>query len=198
MSFKDEEEITEEIVRDVTEGVGSTGVRAGIIGEVGISNIFAQPNEGKSFRASAVAQKEAGAPLSIHLPFVKGHCERVIEILEEEGADLKRTIMCHAEFYLDDSMDYTFMLADAGLYIQYDTWGFEWEAPGNGIVYPSDRQRANGIKKLIDHGNLEQVLLSQDVCMKVQSSAFGGNGRAHMLRDCPPLFADAGISEVEI
>ena len=49
-----EDEIYEEIVRDVTTGVGTSGIRSGIIGEVGCSYPLSD-NERKVLRASARA-----------------------------------------------------------------------------------------------------------------------------------------------
>ena len=196
-SNRKEEEITEEIVRDVVVGVGNTGIRAGIIGEIGIEDIEKNRDEEKSLRAAVRAQKETGAPLTIHPPFDR-QCERIIEILEEEGADLERVIMCHSELFYEDTLEYTLMIADAGFYIEYDTWGFEGNWPRAGLVEPSDTQRLKGIEKLIRKGHLDQLLLSQDVCNKVMSMAYGGSGRAHILRDCLTLFNQAGITGEEI
>ena len=60
-----EDDIFEEIVRDITVGVGSTGIRAGIIGEVGCSYPLSD-NERKALRASARAQRATGAAILIH------------------------------------------------------------------------------------------------------------------------------------
>ena len=54
-----EDAIFEEIVRDITVGVGSTGIRSGIIGEVGCSYPLSD-NERKVLRASARAQQGDG------------------------------------------------------------------------------------------------------------------------------------------
>ncbi len=60
-----EDQITEEIVRDIEEGVGNTGICAGLIGEIGCTWPLSD-NERKSLRASAKAQKITGAALNIH------------------------------------------------------------------------------------------------------------------------------------
>jgi len=197
MSEKTVEEIADEIVTDVTKGVGDTGIKAGIIGEIGIDDIEKYPNEEKSLRAAALAQKETGAPLTVHPP-IERQCERIIEILEEEGADLNRVIMCHADMYLDESLEYTLMIADAGIYIGYDCFGLEGSWPIMDLFEPTDTQRVNAIKKLIDNGHLDKVLVSQDVCNKIQATAYGGIGRTHILKNCLPLFRQAGISGEEI
>ena len=198
MSSKTVEDIADEITKDVTTGVGTTGIKAGIIGEIGINNIEDDPNEVKSLRAGITAQKETGAPLTIHPSLFRRECEGIIEILDEEGADMKRVIMSHSELFVDESMDYSFMIADAGLYVEYDTWGLEGNWPDFGLIEPSDTQRLEGMEKLIDNGYLDQILLSQDICMKTLCMAYGGTGYAHILRDCLPLFRKAGISEEEM
>ena len=197
MSDKTEEEIAEEIIRDIKEGVGGTGIKAGIIGEIGISDILKNPNEEKSLRAAIMAQRETGAPLTIHPP-IQRQFERIIEILEEEGAEMGRVIMSHTQRHMDASMDYIFMLADTGVYIEYDTWGLEGNWPDIGVSLPSDTQRLNGIMKLIENRYLDQVLLSQDICLKMMLMAYGGTGYAHILRDILPLFRHAGVTEDEI
>ena len=113
-------------------------------------------------------------------------------------ADMKRVIMGHSELYMDDTMEHQFMTADTGMYIEYDTWGFEGNWPGIGLIEPSDTQRLNGLLKLIENGYQDQLLLSQDVCTKIQLMTYGGFGYAHILRDCLPLFRKAGITEEEI
>ena len=55
MDARSEDAIADAIVRDILEGVGHTGVRAGVIGEVGCSWPLT-PNERKVLRASGRAQ----------------------------------------------------------------------------------------------------------------------------------------------
>ena len=53
------EELTDVIVRDITVGIGDTGIRSGIIGEVGVQGEPLTPNELKVIRASARASRVA-------------------------------------------------------------------------------------------------------------------------------------------
>src|SRR5581483_10455510 len=57
--------IYEQIVRDVEDGVDDTGLRSGIIGEIGMTWPV-HPDEVKVLRAAARAQVRTGAPLLIH------------------------------------------------------------------------------------------------------------------------------------
>ena len=65
MDRRSEDELMEEIVRDVQEGCDGTGIKAGVIGEIGCSAPMT-PNERKSLRAAARAQRETEAALLIH------------------------------------------------------------------------------------------------------------------------------------
>ena len=65
MDRRSEDSIAREIVREVDIGVGDTGVRAGLIGEIGNTWPWTE-NEKKVVRAAVEAQRQTGAPLMIH------------------------------------------------------------------------------------------------------------------------------------
>ena len=67
MDLRTVEDLTEEIVRDITVGVDNTGICSGIIGEVGIEGNPLTPNEIKSIKASAKASRATGAAISFHV-----------------------------------------------------------------------------------------------------------------------------------
>jgi len=54
------EAIADEMVRDVEEGVRDTGIRAGIIGEIGADKWYISAAEERSFRAAARAHRRTG------------------------------------------------------------------------------------------------------------------------------------------
>ena len=83
---KSEDEIVEEIVSDITEGVGDTGIRSGVIGEVGCSWPLDE-NERKSLRAAARAQRLTGAPLLIHPGRNPQAPLEIMEIVRESGGE---------------------------------------------------------------------------------------------------------------
>ena len=65
MDARSEEQLASQIIDELTVGVGTTGVRAGIIGELGCSWPLTR-NEQKVLRAGAWAQRETGAAILIH------------------------------------------------------------------------------------------------------------------------------------
>jgi len=204
MDAKTEDEITEEIVRDITVGVGNTGIRSGIIGEVGCSWPLTD-NERKSLRASARAQRLTGAPLNVH----PGHSEEapmeIIKILSDAGADIGRTVIDHMERTLRNP-DNRVELAKTGCYLEYDTFGregyFQRRHVGGGtrivVDMPNDTQRINEIIELIDRGYLKQLLISHDICRKDKLRAYGGWGYDHILRNVLLVLHDKGMTEEQI
>ena len=102
MDSRTVEQLTDVIVRDVTVGVRETGVRSGIVGEVGINGGPLTDNELKSMRAAARAARLTGAPVCIHLGGVGMEKHRMLDIADDEGVDLERVIMGHCDELVDD------------------------------------------------------------------------------------------------
>ena len=181
MDEKSEDDILAEIVRDITQGVDGTGIRAGIIGEIGC-NWPLHANEAKVLRASARAQIATGAPLTIH---PGGHVDstfEIIDVLKAAGADIGRVIMGHMERNVWNH-DQMLRLAERGCYLQYDWFGETRPRFPHGIVeVPSDGERIRKISFLVSEGFGEKVLVSQDVCFKSRLASFGGPGYAHIAK----------------
>jgi len=82
------DEIADEIVQEATVGVDGTDIKVGLIGEIGVSSDFTD-QEKKSLRAAARAQMRTGLPLMVHLPGWLRLGHKVLDIAEEEGAELR-------------------------------------------------------------------------------------------------------------
>ena len=83
------EDVASWMIKEIEEGIDETGIRAGVMGELGISPGGGHPDEWKVIRASSVAQQETGAAISIHnsLPYERQGM-RVLRVLKDAGADL--------------------------------------------------------------------------------------------------------------
>jgi phosphotriesterase-related protein len=188
--------ITEEIVHDLTVGVGDTGVRAGLIGEIGTS-FKIRDTEKKVLQAAARAHRRIGAPISVHLlPWRKNGIE-ALDILEHEGANLHQVILSHLSPTCDD-LQYHTTLARRGAYVEYDFFGMEFYVDTVGEYMGSDYHSVSAIKHLIDEGCLERLLLSHDTGMKLQLTKYGGWGYAHLLKNVVPMLRRRGFGDSEI
>ena len=202
MSAKTEEDIVQEIVRDVNEGVEGTGIRAGIIGEIGCTWPMTD-NEKKSLRAAARAQQVTGTALNIH-PGRKDNeaALEIVEILKNAGADMKHTVISHIDVRVRGH-DARCQIAKAGCYLEYDAVGWDGLAPlslyrGSAIDIPNDAQRIYEIMELIKEGYLKQILISQDICYKTWRVCYGGRGYAHISNYIVPLMLSKGMSQEQI
>lgn len=201
LSTKTAGEITEEIVSDITLGVGDTGIRSGIIGEIGCTVPLLE-TEQKVLRAGAAAQHRTGAAISIHPSSRDDLVLEIINILDNAGADLSRTIISHAN-HMGFSRTTLRKLADAGCYIEIDNFGqpavpFPPFVFGRHLDVSSDTQRIDAIIQLIDDGYLNHILISQDVCFKTNLVTYGGYGYAHILRNVVHWMRAKGISDKQI
>ena len=181
MSERTEDEIFEKIVEDVTVGVDGTGIRSGIIGEVGC-NFPLSDNERKVVRASGRAQKATGAPLLIHPGRGETSPLEIIGILQGVGADLSKTIMGHIDrtVFMRDNLK---AIADTGCYLEWDLFGREQSlyVHNLSIDMPNDAKRMDDIAWVIEQGHGDRVVVAQDVCGKSQLIKYGGYGYAYIL-----------------
>ncbi|MDB4873021.1 MAG: aryldialkylphosphatase [Gemmatimonadales bacterium] len=182
-------DVTEVIRRDVEEGVA--GVRAGVIGEIGVSAAFTSEEE-KVLRGAARAQALTGVPLSVHLAGWVRHGHRVLDLIGEEGGTPGSTVLCHMNPSLDD-LDYQTSLADRGAWIEYDMCGMEYAYAGEGQS-PCDQENARAIARLVGAGYGGRLLLSQDVFLKTLLVRYGGYGYAHILESFVPRLHRHGLT----
>lgn len=170
------EAMAEEMLSDIREGVdiGGRRIRAGIIGEVGVSPSFTE-GERASLRASAIAQRESGTALNIHMPGWQRRGDEVLDIVVDEMAvNPSRVSLAHSDPSGAD-VDYQRRLLERGVWLEFDMIGLDITFPGEGVS-PTVTQTADAVARLIDMGFADQILLSHDLFLKQMWSHLGGNG----------------------
>ena len=194
------DDVAEEIVQEITVGIEGTGIRAGIIGEIGISYPKMTADEEKSLRAAAIAQRITGAPLSVHIGGWDRQAFEVLEIIDNAGGDPSRTVICHMNPCYDDQQ-YQQAVARTGAYLGYDMIGMQYRFPeaasssSKFLQCPSDTESASGILALIEAGFQDHILLSHDHFTKTQLKNYGGGGYAYILRYFLPLLKQRGVTD---
>ena len=84
----------------------------------------------------------------------------LLDILTEEGADPNRVIFSHQDFTAEHT-EYHDSLAKRGAYVEFDTFGCEAVAKiDEDVWFPSDGERINMVKRQIEMGNVERILIS--------------------------------------
>ena len=190
-----ESELLERLLDEITNGLGGTDVRPGIIGEIGTSSPV-HPDEAKVLRAAAAAQGKMGLAINVHVAIFRREALAALDILEAAGDDLSRVVISH----LDEQPDtaYHRAILERGVYVEYDTFGSESYFDGDGSAEPSDRERVDCLIELLDAGFGDRLLISQDVCTKVQLLKFGGSGYGHILRSIVPRLRRRGVDDATV
>ena len=185
------DDLTDEIVREATEGVGDTGVRTGIIGEIGTDKPWLSAREERVHRAAARAARRTGLSITTHAVQSTVGLDQ-LTVFEEEGADLSRVVIGHADS--NPSPDYHRAIVERGATVEFDFLGMSFtplERHGDGRIVES-------ICDLLSRGLAGQILLSQDVCHDSQLTRYGGNGYVYLADTFLPRLRAAGVGEDEI
>ncbi len=194
-----EDEIASEIVNEFAHGVGDTGIRPGVIGEVGCSWPLLD-DERKVLQGAASAQQDLGAALYVHPGRHPDAPFEIMEILRRTGVDTTRVIICHIERTVQN-LDALKELLSSGCLVEYDIFGIETTGSyfrNLGITVPSDSQRILQIKALNEAGYADRILISHDICFKHRLRKYGGSGYDHILRNVIPLMHANGFAPEDV
>jgi len=185
------DDLAEELVREAGDGVGESGIRPGIIGEIGTDKPWVSALEERVHRAAARASRQSGLAITTHAVMSDVGVAQ-LRIFEEEGADPSRVVIGHADSY--PSLDYYLAIVSRGASVEFDFLGMSFtpqERHGEGRIVEL-------LCELLSRGHAERVLLSQDVCHNGQLKRYGGNGYVHLAETFLPRLRAAGASEAEI
>jgi len=194
------EEISKKIEKEILEGMDNTQIRAGVIGEIGLSKGILD-NEKKVLKAAGIAQKEKGTGVLIHTYPWSRDGIKALNILEETGCEIGKICICHIDIDID--LEYCINLCSRGAYIEFDNFGKEYylSKKGDGFAggaFARDIERVRAIKVLINKGFINNILVSNDICLKILLHAYGGWGYDHIITNIRPMMLDEGISQEEI
>ena len=144
------EQITEIYVRELSEGIGSTGIRAGLV-KVATGANKITPYEQKLLKAGGQAAAQTRTSVLTHTDHASMGVEQ-IEALTAAGVPAHRILVGHSDGRAD--FDYHASLADRRAYVGFDRFGIE--------ALIADALRIESVLKLISAGYLESLCLSHD------------------------------------
>ena len=200
-----ETQMVERMMRELTEGIDGTDVKAGIIKVAG-NLAELTPWEVQVFTAAAKVQQKTGVCIATHA--CAGSREQA-DVLLRAGADLNRTFYSHveAEFgwqgrTLKEESKYLEAIARKGGSLLFNNFGFEWDTPWPDLTYL--------LHYLCDAGLQEKILISMDVNwtwnnkgeieFEAQAAHPGAERRvySYMISDVVPALIEAGFTEKDV
>ncbi|MBN1675028.1 MAG: hypothetical protein JXR37_28555 [Kiritimatiellae bacterium] len=198
-----EDALAELFIGEIRDGIAGTGVKAGIIGEMGCSAPLTE-TEIRALRAAGMAQSETGAAIDIHPSHAGVDPALALEnarLCHEGGAEYGSIVVGHVDCMRFPEAIIQKLL-DTGCVVAYDTFGCyeSYWSPyfGTPQYMPCDYERATALKNWCDKGYVSQLLISSDHSYKVHLAAFGGCGYDHVIRNVMPLLKTVGVTDAQI
>jgi predicted metal-dependent phosphotriesterase family hydrolase len=184
------DDLTAELVGEFEHGVGGSGIRPGIIGEIGTDRPWVSAQEERVHRAAARTAMATGMAITTHSLRSPVGLDQ-LRIFTDEGVDPARVIIGHADSHLD--LDYYLAVLDAGANLQFDLLGHRF-----GVEETLEPRLVEAIVELLERGFAPQLLLSQDVSHDRQLKAHGGFGYVYLHQHFLPTLRTAAVGEGEI
>ena len=143
-------------VREICDGIGDSGVRAGIL-KCATDRPGITPGVERVLRAVAQAHRITGVAITTHTPTPPQPWGLEQQrIFREEGVDLTRVVIGHSGGTVDT--DYHLELIDNGSYLGFDHFGL----PGITL-----EQRVDAVARLCARGHANRIVLSHDAMCSV-------------------------------
>jgi phosphotriesterase-related protein len=177
------DELCERLLTELQTGVDGTGIRPGLIGEIGTSEKMTEC-EARVVRAAGRAGAETGAAVNVHLDPLGTEAFKVLDILLDEGISSDRVILSHMDERLDPM--YHQAVAETGAVLEYDTFGAEAYVSDD-LRHPTDSERCAQLVRMIEARYTSQLVLGCDLWAKFMLRQYGGMGYDHLLKRIVPF-----------
>jgi predicted metal-dependent phosphotriesterase family hydrolase len=185
------DDLADELVREARDGVGGTGIRPGIIGEIGTDKPWVSALEERVHRAAARAARRTGLAVTTHGVLSPVGLDQ-LRIFEEESLDPARVIIGHADSY--PHLEHHLAIIERGANVEFDFLGMSFTPRER----HGEQRLVELLCELLARGHAERILLSQDVCHDAQLSRYAGNGYTYLARSFLPRLREAGVDDAAI
>ena len=191
------DDLAASLIDSFADGIDESGVRPGIIGEIGVSDPWSAAEQ-RVMTAAVLAQQTTGAAITVHPGRDPGSPLAIVRYVAACGGDTRRLVIGHLDRTLF-SYDEVARLLDEGCVGEWDFFGIESSYyPFADIDLPNDGQRLNLIRRLVAAGYGDRILISQDICTKTRLVRWGGHGYAHLPAAVIPMMRRKGFTDADI
>jgi phosphotriesterase-related protein len=188
--------MAELFIKELSEGVGETGIRAGII-KVGTGHETLTEYERWIFEAAAKASVETGAPITTHTDGGRFGDDQQ-DFLVEHGVAPHRIVIGHSCGTSDHG--YHMKIVEGGSYLGFDRFGLD-------MIHP-DEERVAALLRLLEQGRGSQIVVSHDSVwcwrgMPIPSPEIAAQmekiwNPTHFIDRIAPRLRDGGASDAQI
>ncbi len=182
-------ELADALIREIEEGVGERRIRPGVIGEMGSEKPWVSPVEERGRAGPRGAHRATGLAIGA-LHAIGPVAPQQLAILEDEGVDMSRVAVGHCETM--PSVDYLTALLARGVFLVFDNCG-QYRTLGQ---FEADILAL--IRRLVEAGHADRLLLSHDTCKFPQFRRHGGPGFTYLAETFLPRLAALGVPEETI
>jgi phosphotriesterase-related protein len=186
--------MAELFVRDISEGIQGTSVKAAIL-KCATDSAGVTDGVEKVLRAVARAHRRTGVPISTHTHAPKKRGLEQQDIFEQEGVDLGRVVIGHCGD--SEDIDYLEALLRRGSLIGMDRFGVD--------VYLTTEKRVATIAKLCERGHAGRMVLAHDASCLIDwfpeealRATLPNWHFLHITNDVIPALRQAGVSEEQV
>ncbi len=192
-----EDPMVDHFVRDITEGISGTTVKAGVI-KCATDRPGLTEDVERTLRACARAHRLTGTPITTH---THAETKRGLDqqrVFREEGVDLSRVVIGHCGDTQD--LDYLGEILAAGSILGMDRFGLDG--------FLTTEKRVETVATLCKMGHADQMVLSHDCSCYLDwipgeqaPGSIPGMPNWHYLHistDVLPMLRAAGVTEAQI
>jgi len=197
--MEDEKEMEDRMLKEITEGIDGTKLRAGII-KIANEGGTLTDWEKKVFRAAARVNKATGIPIATHT----GNAIEQFDLLVKSGANPQQIFLSHVDAGRKGKPGELINIVKEGGYLEVDTFGQEFYTPWKELV--------SFLRSFFDSGFGNKIFISIDSNWHWENGKkiFEGDGPpnfdskasdrtfAYMITDAVPKLLKAGFSMKEI
>ncbi|MGW4335933.1 phosphotriesterase family protein [Rhodococcus koreensis] len=190
--------LTKMFLRDLTVGIGDSGVKAQSI-KVATDTAGFTDNNKRILRAAGRASVETGAPITAHTHPADHQAPELLDILTKQGVDLSKVVVAHSGDTTD--LDYLRAIMDRGAIMGNDRFGLYM--PG----VATEDERVDVLATLCADGYADRIVLAHDSLLYSDWTEPGFVGQdisvdtwvpTHISDVVLPKLRDRGVAESDI
>jgi phosphotriesterase-related protein len=186
------EEVRDLFIRELTEGIDGTKIKAGVIKIASVGRVLTEAEE-IGLRAAARASMATGVPIITHSSAHIQGGKSQAEVFQDEGIDPNRVVIGHS----NDTDDFAYLssLAESGFTLGMDHmfWGNRPDAT------LGSEARADIIYALCNAGHAQRIVLSNDwVLGDFDREKVNPDGLLYTSRRTIPYLRDKGLTQAQI